>query len=520
MLFLFAAFVISLSVRILSISSFPFLVSPADGGTWVAFAREITANGFSIPSVNTIHYPGSPWIYPPAIPYAIAVVSAVTGSSGFTLFYVVSAFETVFQSLIIFPLYFTVRKVWGTGSAAVSVVMFTGFPPLLYLLTWSAVTQVSGFLMLALVLFLFSDTFMESGRVRRNTISAIAISFALVFVHDLTAFVFIFATLASTLYYVLKNHGSGTAAAARMIRISLASFLSSAAGFVIWYIPRLSWLSETGSISVTHGSLSSVYEFVTVDLLNLSQPLAVPHFIYYLSFLLLPVSAYFIYLNIRSRQEKIQNPVTVFSVSALAVTLLSIPFPVIFARLAYFLALMYLFFVPAQLVRLLSSRLSTKSEKRNYRKYRQAAGILVAVFIILYSVWGMAFAYSAHSYYVNGSSENGSETVAAVQWISANVNSTSVVAANSYTGFLIMGFSGNPVIDGQNLSYVTQYSEANQSRAATVLVDSPLSNISLTQRLIGEYNVSVVVTSLDGSHVPSFYTYAYGGPSVFVYFVS
>lgn len=509
----------AIAVRLIVAASSPSFVATGDSGSWVALAREIYGNSFLIPGTNSIHYPGSLWVYPPVVPYLIAVLSTVTGSEGLTLFYAVTGLSILIGGFTVIPLYLAVEKLYGHRAAVLSAFMYPAFPPLLYLLSWSALPQIAGFLVITIILYELSTVYSGGGSLGKSALIVSFLSFVLIFIHDLGAIFYLAAGIVLSLYFLIAGHIRDSRNYHDTGLVSAAGFFSASVAFLIWYIPRLSWLSETGSISSASGTIGTLSEFVRIDLFNLSQPLSVPYPIYYLSILVIVASALFIFLYFHRRVNHGADPVIVFSVIMLLIVVIAIPFPVFFVRSSYFLSLMYLFFAPAILARyIFTGRKSTGTTTLvRSADARKVISVLVIVFIILYSSWGIMFNYSSHTYYATQDHGTPSDVISTAEWIGANVNHDAVIATYGDIGTFIMGFSGNPVIAYQNLSFLTQFAEVNESVASGVLVAHPLINVSQTLSLISEYNVSVVISSLGPGEVPGFYHFVYGEEPLYVY---
>lgn len=517
-LFLLLMFTAAILIRILVMSSQPAYAGTADAGTWAALAREIRDNGFIIPATNAIHYPGSRWVYPPVIPYLLALVSLFTGVNGMGLFYSVAALEIFLQSITVIPVYLAVRRLFGVQPAVISSAMFIAFPPMLYLITWSALPQITAFLVLSLVILEFSRIQMEGISSRKEYVIISFLSFSIVFIHDVSAFLYAAMLIGSIIFYAISDRLNRSDRYRLLTKASLIGFVSTLAGMLIWYLPRLQWISETGSISTT-GSLTSISGFLYTDLLNLAQPLAAPHYVYGLSLVLIPLSLLFIILHFSRFSRGKISAVLLFSLVTMILFLLSAPFPLFFIRISYFLTFLYLYFAAYVVYRFMYPRIpdgdSVPNEKM--KKAAKAFGIFFVAFLVLYSAWGVTFEYSAHSYYLSNGKQSPDDIISAAEWISGNINQSSVIAASGYTGYFIMGYSGNPVLTSINSTELTQFIELNESRDAGILVNSPLLNLTQTVNIIQEYGISLVVTDLSSTQVPNFYDQLYSSGGIFIY---
>lgn len=518
LIFIFLMFIAAVLIRLLAVSSQPSFAGTGDSGSWIALAREIRTNNFIIPAANSIHYPGSDWVYPPVVPYLLAVVSLAVGQNGMGMAYAVAAAAIMLQSLTLFPVYGVVRKLYGAGSAAIAAAIFVAYPPMIYLITWSALPQITAFFIIALVIWLLSSVQKESRAGIRTYAVMFVLSFLLVLVHDLSAFVYILCILSALLYFTITGRRKGADYNGSLVGVLATGLVASVSAVLLWYIPRLQWLSEFSSISARTAP-AALFQILRTDVLNLASPLAVPNFVFLFSSVFIPLFAFFIIDSYAGHRKGEKTPVLIFGIVLFAVTLFSIPFSIIFVRLSYFLLFLYAFIAPFTIYRFMypSRGNSGGALSRKVRTAARVFGIFVIVFIVMYSAWGVTYEYNAHTYYLSNGDQGPGELTGVTEWISRNVNQDSVIAASGSIGFLIMGYAGNPVINNVSRTMLTQFVEVRESNAAGVLVNNPLRNETSTLKLIHEYNVSYVVTGLSSSEVPVFYYLSYSTESIFVY---
>lgn len=513
-LFLFSLFLLSLLLRFIVLSSFPSFIPTSDSGQWIALSREIRQSSLLIPATNSIHYPGSLWIYPPVVPYLLALISFTAGNSGLGMFYVTGSLIVIFESLIIFPLYYAVKTISGFRSAILSSSIFVGFPPFLYLISWTALPQIVAFLVLSCIIYVLSVISDRGTSTRKQVIVVSLLSFLLVFVHDLTAFVYAMTMFVLTAIYGFTGKEENPRRSA-LLKIFVISLIWTLIGLLIWYIPRLEWISQFTTLTSSSGVSGNLFSVIKQDAIGLSQPLAIYNMFSYASIILFILYILFVYLLVvRYRLKK--SPILTISIVFLAVVVIAIPFTILFVRLSYFILFMYIFIASVAVPKLLSR--NTDSSRRNVNAKRIFA-VLMIVFIVLYSAWGVIFSYHAHSYYLSNSFNDQEQSLDAAKWIYMNVNHNDVIAASGGLGVFIMGYSGNPVIDYQNASFLSQSSEVNESNCAYVLIYNPLGETSNTMKIISYYNVSIVISNLGSSEVPLFYSLLYNSGNISIYSV-
>ena len=518
-------FIISLIIALLSRTiiflSSPFMVSTSDSGSWISFAIEIHQAGMIAPHLNTINYPGSEYIYPPVIPFILMLIYQITGSHGLSPFYIITILEILVGGISVVPVFLMAKEKFGSNAALFSSIVYGLFSPFLYLISFSGLPQEAGFLIILCIVYLMERTLSNSYNSKSLFFSLFLLSFILNFIHDLSAFFFLAAVLFYFLYTIFSSV-FGNTHNRMMVYVSFTSLLGSLSGFLVWYLPRIRWIVQGISIYGSSANISSASSILISDLKNLAQPVAIPTFMGYLSVIFPLLALFLLVLSIRSERGTIMSPLTFFLFMSFILTVISAPFPVIFVRLSYFLALFYSV-SSGIVVAILFNESSTQyygrlsSFMRIVRKERKKVLKLIMVFIILYSVWGIAFSYTAHTYYLSENHSDFSAVKNVSQWILTNEGREKVIAASQGTGYFIMGYTGNPVIDYVNQGLLSQSTEINESIAAHMITACPLANTLATFSLIEKYNVSLAVTYLNKSAVPGFYSlmYTYGNLRVY-----
>jgi len=505
-------------VRMAILSSYPSFVGTGDSAQWITFSREIIENNFLLPHVNTLHYPGSLWVYPPIIPYFLAVLMSAFSLAGWQPFYVVSFLLTLLQSLGIVPIFFILKRIFDARGGIIASLVYMTYPPMLYLISWGALPQVTSFLILALILWEFTILSREKRTVKRLLVIGF-LSAILAFTHGLTSF-YLFAVLVLylpllvlwRLYDEKKSHGGIISG----VCISLATLATT---MVLLYVPKITYLNNASGNLLTDAYLHFRINILTADAANLSQPLAIPSSMWYLS-LVFPVMMVLVTFYYYGKERKLlSEPVIAFLILSIPLCILTLPSPTLFVRISYFLLFLYIF--PASyFLRRIAPRFKTSNLKRTIlsRSFsKKKLPVLLVTLIVLYSTWGIAFNYSAHSYFLGYSGNQSPSYMETVQWISENVQQNRVVAANASVGFLVMGYDGNPVLINQAPEMLTQKLELIESYAAGTLVYHPYVNLSKTLSVIEKYNVSIVISPLNDEEVPSFYSLLYNNDFIYVY---
>lgn len=520
---------LAILVRLIVVSSSPTFLLGGDTPGYVAYVREIISNGFGVPAVNSIHFPGSYWVYPPVLPYLWSLMTILFGNTQLTTFYVIEASGLVIDSLVIIPLYMTVKMVFGKNVGIVSSLLFAFYLPNLYALTWGGVPQLFATFLIAWVIYFTVLISREPERKYRNAIVLGAILTILTFTHDLSIWVMVFSLSALVIIsLVLRTFPSERLAPepahlkAIITKVPIA-LLISVPSILIWYIPRTWWLVDAGapyinaSLQQFFPSQPDLLQTVIQGASGYFSPLG-------FAILLIPLAIAGIYLCVKHNMEK-TGVLLVFMSTPILLSIIDFHDPIIVARMGYYTFFPSLMFTAYAIVLIKDKYFGdfTVFRPSNAANPRRNTRRLVALTVplILISALGVSANMSSHTFYNSylSSEPNGLIDYTTLQWIHENVPSNSTVASFGEFGYYVMGYDGNPTLVYQDLKYLTQPAEWNESIAAYSLIYLPDSNTTLTQQLISKYNISYV-TGVQGVAVPSFYKSVYSHDNMTIYKVS
>ncbi len=519
------SFFVSVVLGVLVISTAPANYGGGDTASYVAFAREIMDNRFLIPTTNNLHFPGSGWVYPPAIPYLFALLFKVFGAGGCRPFEVAALVGVVANALIVVPVWKLTELIFNRTTATIATITFSAYLPNLYAITWGGYPQIFATLLIASILY-FTVKLVALDGGKREIIFLGVLMGILYLTHDLSSFVVSSSLLLLSIILLLSGFFSRNAMQLRSAGIKILSSLAlSAPAFVYWYFPRLWWVKDAvfGGPSLIFQPHSTIY----ADLSSL-QPVwfhifpLIPYVVTFLVLLSMSILASFM-----SSGERHTNYGTGLLSLFLALPLLMMVWKsndsVLFSRLSYYL------FIPASI---LLSRLIVigfeelkgikVSAKMGRETYRKSVGFILSVMKIVLltviAVHGIEANRSSHTYY-NSFSDNASisKQFSALEWVNANIPNGSVVASDGQLGFYIMGYAGLPTLLYEPPNYLTQPVEWNESQAAYILTNHPAINLSLTEDLILQYNVSYVIIPRANLSVPSIYINVYDSNLITVY---
>lgn len=525
----FSAILIALAVRTLVISSSPTFILGGDTPGYVAFTKEIISNGLMIPGLNSLHFPGSFWVYPPLLPYFWSLLVKMIGTSTFTPFYVIEISGMVVDSLVIIPLFMTAKLVFGRRTAIISAFIFTVYLPDLYALTWGGVPQLFATFLFATVIYFAVRISKEEGDNKRNAVFLGITLTVLTFTHDLTIFVMLFSLIllsvmsAILLKFKFKGLNPNYAHLRSIVYKIPMAILIAVPALLVWYIPRYWWIIDAGApyintslpfvVSNNTNLLSLIYQGVNGYL----SPLGFAIF-------LIPLLIYSFRISIKQQFEK-SGVLLAFTLFPVAMSILDFHDPTIVARMGYYS------FLPGTIITAfgityLYDRYGGKLKslrKENIVSWKQNGKTVTAALVVpllLVSALGVSANMSSHTFYNSYVDAQPNQIIdySALGWIHSNLPKNSTFASFGEFGYYIMGYDGNPTLVYQNLKYLTQPVEWNESIAAYNLVYRPAYNTSLTQGLISKYNISYV-TSMNGVTVPSFYKEVYSNENMTIYFV-
>ena len=517
--------ILTILVLLLSASTslFVFLTLPAgkfygDLLGYIALGKEISANSMLIPSVNTIHYPGSAWVYPPVIPYLAAIFVMV--SNGYSL-QMLSAFSVLTVSLTSIPALKLMRNIFGPEEGSVGGILYALYFPSLYEETWGGLPQLLAILLLITMLAIVTS---RNDRVNKWDSSAVLLlGFAIPFVHDLTSILILPSLLIAILLFIVLKSGRS-----RESILSAISLIGLVTGISIWYLPRLWWVidsafptsngvfSSLSSIVPSSSSTGILHSLYSVQQVSSAAAIIPYGWILVVAFFMLSVVVLFKFVDHR------QFPVmAAFLLLPLVLTFAYIDDNVLSARFSYFAYLFSFLLVAPMFYRMLKATLNSFEGRRSKgitSKYtvRIVSACLIAVMVSL-SVSGMLYDAGSHAYYAY--SDNRSEfqySMDTVHFLGQHHSSGTVVAAGTI-GFLIMAYDALPVIEYQPLNYLTQPVEWNESYAAYEILHHPDSNIS--RQMIIRYNVSYVIMSPGEIDLPEYYNPVYSNPYFAIYVV-
>lgn len=517
-IFTILVFLLSASTSVFLLLTLPSGAFYGDLLGYIALGKEISINSMVIPSVNTIHYPGSIWVYPPVVPYIAAIFVRISGKYALEM---LSVFSVITVSLTSIPAMKLMRNLFGLREGSVGGVLYALYFPSLYEETWGGLPQLLAILLLLILLAIITNR--QNGFRKYDIAAVLFLGFLIPLTHDLTSILMLASIIISLLLFLTFR-----LAKSREFILTVFATMGLVAGISVWYLPRLWWVID--SAFPTHNrifsSLSSVVpsSYSTGILHSLYSVQQISSATALIPYGWIPVIAFFVIAvivlikSVDFRHLPIAGP---FFALPFALMLFYILNPVLSARFSYFVYLFSFVLVTPLFLKVITIVLRNAPRKLGRTDtlayaIRVTSVVAVAALVSL-SVSGMIYDAGAHSYYAyDGNQARFEYSVDAVDFLGHHYASGSVVA-NGTIGFMIMAYDSIPVLEYQPLNYLTQPVEWNESFAAYEILHYPAGNLSM--EMIDEYHVSYVVM-VPGIHdLPAFFQQVYSNPYWVIYSV-
>lgn len=484
----YLAFVLAVSLRlVILLSSRPFIFG-GDSYSYVALSLEINRNSYLIPFRNSIHYPGTEFIFPPLIPYIFSPILPMIGT--FDTIATLTAVDIFLGSIPVFLVSIITFKLRGKNAGIVSGFVYATFPPFMYLDTWGDTAQLLGFVLFLLLLLCVIEV-IRTHRTGRNFYAGILLLILLGYAHDLSFFFSLFFLIITIISLFVWNKLTDES----VIRISPILVMLIVGGAIgsLWYVLHPAWLSFlfynfisgkshnlTFSVSGIAGSIDPLF--------------AVPFGYMYFGFLFFALLAVAWFYSFRVRWSRDEIPIDALLIASIIPAVLLIFNTVLFSRFLYFASIGYSFVGSIFLADILSYKRNSISRLR--KKIHLFLKIGVVLVIAMYLSLSVVINAESHSYYANGEGTGSSfaQNVMLSEWILSNDPHGQAIAAPQEIGFIIMAYAQVPVLVNENSSLLTQKNEVTESIAAGELISLP-SNLTLVEHLANEYSIIYIVSN-------------------------
>lgn len=222
-------------------------VPTGDAGEFATFEREIYLNNGMVPAFNSVYYPGSLYIYPPAIflfiyylNQALSFLVPITGSLWLNELLGLTILASAMQAVILF-LY--LRK-YQTGVESIfSAFMLVFFDASIYALSWGGYPDIISTFFLVMLLIALD---------RRNAgwtwaLYSIILIVLIAFTHDLTYFFSILCITGILIFDVIKKDF-------RSAKASFFTLVAGGAAGIYWWLPRVAFVVSALIVHTSSGS--------------------------------------------------------------------------------------------------------------------------------------------------------------------------------------------------------------------------------------------------------------------------
>lgn len=474
--------------------------------TYAVFAHEVRINSFQLPQANTLHFPGSPWIFPPLIPFLAALFD---WGSVVSLLHSLTWLEIFLSSLTAIPLVHLSRKIFDRSTALLTGLIYATFPGFVYLCVWGDLAQIASFLIFSVLLVQLHSVVTKGDL--KSVVYASLLTVLIGFTHDLTFFVTVFMEFI-LLLYVLFSRIRNKEQPKMAIFAMLGVLIVGAAGGGLWYFIHYAWVVGMVSGSGRTGGYPILSAAYSSFVLALGTQGSLPYGYYQYSlifFVLLTISVIYVHRSFKGRKIIVLDVLVLGSIVPM---LLVSQDQVLVSRLLYFLYLPYALFGASFLYFILSSTTGIRARK----VLLNAAKILAVVSIALYLSFSVVENSTAHVYYVTGSNSSFESAQDVSSWLNAHVSGNETVAAPQSVGFALMALGDLPVLVSENESLLSQPSERTQSIAATVMIYDSF-NETAVEHYASLFSIIYIVSN--ATAYPSYYSLEYtsGNLSVFAY---
>jgi hypothetical protein len=227
---IFAIFLFSLIFRI--IIFIPGKIPTGDVSEYATFVREISINGGSVPALNTLYFPGTLYIYPPALfllTYVVGIgIGGIVPSGGLTSIYLLFIITAMFSSLDSSFIYWMVRKDHENFRNLISAIFVIFFSVDLYAFPWGGYPYiVAQFLMIILLYELSKRGDKGNAWIYLSSVLIVLIAFT----HDLSYFLVMFMIIFIIAYDLAKRKY-------HTVMMEMFPFIAGIISGGLWWIPR------------------------------------------------------------------------------------------------------------------------------------------------------------------------------------------------------------------------------------------------------------------------------------------
>ena len=463
-----AIFFISLLVRI--IIFIPGKLPTGDVSEYATFVREIAQNGGAIPSINTLYFPGTLYIYPPALFLLTYVVSmgfsGIIPAGGYTSIYLLFIITAIFSSMDSAFIYWMVRKDHENIRNLVSAMFVIFFSIDLYAFPWGGYPYIVAQFLMVILLYEFSRRD-ESGYRWIYISSALIILIA--FTHDLSYFLVMFMVIFIIAFDLIKRKY-------RTVKLELIPLIAGLASGGIWWIPRMRFVFS--AILIGQGTAIG-----PIEPINNIFPIILSIFPLFIPLVVLTV------VEIREwRSDRKVFAMDAFSLAFLSTSVLVVFLPfdeTVSARISLYSMMLLMIILLKNLYTIDSRRIHATGNAGTRRAIRLALPFLLVI-VMLFSFVPVQYenANQAVNYY---STSTFQYDPGLIKWGAGNL--TNGTAISTGIGQYLSAIDGVKVIIYSG--FFVGSLETDERNAAAGIIMEPISSSSLSN--ISRYDIRYII---------------------------
>ncbi|GEM_PF-5170603 len=441
-----------------------------DAAEFATFVREIAINNGSVPTVNSLYFPGSRFIYPPLLflfVYYVSLIFHAGGpSQGYFYLYSLFVLAVVAGSVKNAFIYRKTVNPEVKGSRALSFVIPVFFGVDIYALTWGGYAYIVDYLFLILLLF-----HLDKGKWNRyDFLYGAFLSLVIPLTHDLTWFIAEASVTGFLIFNVIQK---------RRVKAIMSSFIlivSTVTG-IIWWLPRVSFV--VSAISIGQSAGAGFFSPVNSDY---SALLAIPFGV--------PVGVLAVLELVASLRRHKFEPIDAFTVAMVVgafMLLIIVRDPIIAARIALYLYT-FLMIIVLKNIHIISWKGVMGSRHMRWNlKPRKVVALAVVLLFAVGIPSQFAISSSASHYYSEGMFLYDHDLIT---WAGSHMQNGTILAPE--IGNYISSIDGLPVI--LYSGFIVGKEQIIQREVALDLISGHI-NSSL-MKLLDTYNIRYLILPL------------------------
>ncbi len=458
---------------------YPGFFPNVDAAEFATFVREISLNSGYIPSVNSIYFPGTAYIYPPLLFYFAYLVDIplgyLSGNSNLLQIYTLLAIAVAAGAYLNLMIYRNTASKDTPYSRLLSFVIPVFYGVDIYALTWGGYPYIVDMTLSVMLLFVLDRETWG----KRDYVIAGLLAVAIPLTHDLTWFLMVAVLIVLVAFNAVKKRKANAVKGLYVLGVTVAVGL-------FWWLPRLSFLLGVLNLSQNAGS----GPFSPIGSGGEAVVLAVPYAIPILALVVLELIA-----SIKRKKfEKVDSFTLALATSGIGF-LFIFHDPVVFARIVLY-SYTFLMVIVLKNIHLLKELKGNSGRDMGRRK----AAMAVLAVLVIFGVPSQFFIghYSSTFY----SSSGFAYEQDLISWAPSHIGNGTVAAPE--IGNYLSAIDGLPVI--LYSGFLVGQTQIAQRNAVLDLLFHPGNTTTMQQ--VSHYNIRYLVianvylnTTVDGHYI-------------------